>query len=214
MSGEGDTPLLDVQLLANQNTRTLPDTTGYQPYEQGIELASPTLPTTDEIQTYVHAEFTSFNKRRRNDYTNKKKWEKRRLLQAALDHTPLENESTTQHEKSVIPAQSLMVMECDTQDADTRKRDQDLIFDGGCTAHVWNHRDHFTSFVPYTNSHLKAACANGTVLDIMGKADIGPLKNVLYVPGLRHCLISGTALLKQGHGMYIGTVPNKGHQGI
>jgi hypothetical protein len=48
MSGVDDTTTLDVQLLAAQNTRPLPDTTGYQPYDPGTEL--PTLPTMNEIK--------------------------------------------------------------------------------------------------------------------------------------------------------------------
>ena len=186
--GNTATSLLDVHLLDDQNSRIPTDVVVHQPYEQEARLAPPTLPTAAEIQTYVHTEVTNFRKRRQKAYANKKKYEKRQRLLAAQE-------------------KSLMVRGFDIQDADKTKQEQDLIFDSGCTAHMWNHRAHFTSFEPYTDSKLKAACANGTVLDIMGKGDIGPLKNVLYVPGLHHCLISGTALLKQGYGMYIGTVP-------
>jgi len=81
------------------------------------------------------------------------------------------------------------------------------IFDCGCTAHMWNHRAHFTTYHPYNNTSLKASVADGHQLDILGKGDIGPLKDVLYVPQLKHCLISASALLEQGYGMYTGSVP-------
>jgi len=72
---------------------------------------------------------------------------------------------------------------------------------------MWNHRAHFTSYHPIENSHIKASVADGHQLDILGRGDIGPLKNVLYVPQLKHCLISASALLEQGYGMYTGSIP-------
>jgi len=50
------------------------------------------------------------------------------------------------------------------------------IFDCGCTAHMWNHRAHFTTYMPYTHSNLKASLVDGFGLDVLGKGDIGPLK--------------------------------------
>ena len=83
-------------------------------------------------------------------------------------------------------------------DTDYDKVTSNPIFDCGCTAHMWNHRSHFTTYTPFHNRRMKAAVADGHQIDILGKGDIGPLKDVLYVPQLQHCLISASALLDQG----------------
>ena len=182
---------LDTQMLHEQSLRQLPDATNHQPFDETIDLAPPIIPTMEEtqieIRDLIRQAIKQYKQKRSTDHKNRKKIAKRQR----------ESEQDQSH----------MVVACNALDTDTTKRDQDLIFDSGCTAHMWNHRAHFTSFEPYINSNLKAACANGTVLDIMGKGDIGPLKDVLYVPGLRHCLISGTSLLRQGYSMLIGPVP-------
>ena len=188
MPGEDNTHLLDVQLLEDQNSRSLPEVTGSQLYEQASHLALPTLPTQEELWEYARQQIKTYQRRRRQPAKNRKRKAKR----------------TLQREQQ---AESLLVTDSVDTSAESKHRHQDLIFDSGCTEHMWNHRAHFTSYEPYNNSKLRAACANGTVLEIIGQGDIGPLKNVLFVPGLRHCLISGTALLKQGYCMYLGTVP-------
>ena len=104
--------------------------------------------------------------------------------------------------------QALMVVEeaIETEDEQPSAK-TDLIFDSGATCHMWNHRAHFTTFEPHMNSNIKVVTVSGQKMDILGKGDIGPLKNVLYIPETRHCLISPTALLKRGYGTYCGTVP-------
>ena len=157
---------LDTQLLADQSTRPLPDASNFQPYDDTINVAPPTLPTQDEIQEYVRQQIRTYRKRRVNTYSNKKKQQKKRQLQATQEQSSLLTENDTQdleQRNTDDERKSLMVMEFDTLDEDKKRQEQDLIFDSGCTAHMWNHRAHFTSFEPYKNSNLKAACANGTV---------------------------------------------------
>ena len=54
---------------------------------------------------------------------------------------------------------------------------------------------------------MRASVADGREIPILGKGDIGALKDVLYVPDLKHCLISASSLLEHGYGMYAGTIP-------
>jgi len=156
----------------------------HQKYEPTL---MPTIPSEDEYKEIVRAAIKKYNADRRR--TRKQRKRKRARMQR-------ETEEQQQD-------QALTVM------IKTEKKEEysNPIFDCGCTAHMWNHRAHFTSYTPYVNSHIKASVADGHKLDILGKGDIGPLKDVLYVPQLKHCLISSSALLDQGYGMYTGSVP-------
>ena len=80
----------------------------------------------------------------------------------------------------------------------------DPIFDCGCTTHMWNHPAHFTTYTTNSDPNYTATLANGSTLPILGKGDIGPLKDVLYAPDLTHCLISARALVNQGYEMTTG----------
>ena len=159
-----------------------------QQYDQEPDLDPPTLPSPAEIRADVQQCISNYKRRRTNRYQTKK-WKAKKKMR--LEHQD----------------QTLMVTQYPHTKDDSQRLEQDLIFDSGCTAHMWHHQSHFTTYEPFTNSSIKAACAGTQVLDILGKGNIGPLKDVLYVPGLRHCLISSNALLKQGYGTYIGTVP-------
>ena len=93
----------------------------------------------------------SFKRRRSNAYRNKKKQEKKKRLREEQEQSSMFNENDTHAEEELHAPdhiQSLMVMEFDTHDEDKKRQEQDLIFDSGCTAHMWNHRAHFTSFEP------------------------------------------------------------------
>ena len=80
----------------------------------------------------------------------------------------------------------------------------DPVFDSGATSHVWNHLSHFTSFRPSTCDCLSIRVANGTKIKSAGIGDIGPLKRVLYVPEMAHCLISARMLAADGYEMTTG----------
>ena len=80
----------------------------------------------------------------------------------------------------------------------------DPVFDSGATSHVWNHLGHFTSFRRSVGTGLNIRLANGTRVQSAGIGDIGPLKNVLYVPDMAHCLISARVLAADGYEMTTG----------
>ena len=80
----------------------------------------------------------------------------------------------------------------------------DPVFDSGATSHVWNHLSHFTSFRPSTCGCLSIRVANGTKIQSADIGDIGPLKRVLYVPEMAHCLISARMLAADGYEMTTG----------
>ena len=59
---------------------------------------------------------------------------------------------------------------------------------------AWNHLGHFTSFRQSDGSGFSIRLANGTRVQSAGIGDIGPLRRVLYVPEMAHCLISARVL--------------------
>jgi len=79
-----------------------------------------------------------------------------------------------------------------------KESNSDPVFDTGSTAHMWNHMGHFTRYVINTDPTYHTKQADGTIVNILGIGDIGPLTSVLYVPNLTHCLISARALQKDG----------------
>ena len=178
----------DVALVDDQNGRELSHYDASQQYDLEPALADPVLPTVDETKAQVRQAICEYRRIKRNKDKNRRRNAKKRARQQG-------------------PEQALMLS--DTVGLVTGKppTEAEIIFDSGCTAHMWNHRAHFTTYTPYTTSHMKAACASGQTVDILGKGDIGPIKDVLYVPQLNYCLLSSSAFLKQGYGMYIGTIP-------
>jgi len=147
----------------------------------------PTIPTQEEYTIMVKLILHKYQRNCKKTYRQKK----RKLATLVED-----KEANNKHQAFTV--------------ATTLQRDvaySNPIFDCGCTAPMWNHRAHFTNYTPYDNTRLKASVADGHQLDILSKGDIGPLKDVLYVPQIKHCLISSSALLDQGYGMYTGTVP-------
>ena len=80
----------------------------------------------------------------------------------------------------------------------------DPVFDSGATSHVWNHLGHFTSFRQSDGSGFTIRLANGTKVLSAGIGDIGPLRRVLYVPEMAHCLISARVLAADGYEMTTG----------
>ena len=80
----------------------------------------------------------------------------------------------------------------------------DPVFDSGATSHVWNHLGHFTSFKQSDGSGFSIRLANGTKVQSAGIGDIGPLRRVLFVPEMAHCLISARVLAADGYEMTTG----------
>ena len=78
------------------------------------------------------------------------------------------------------------------------------MFDSRATAHVWNHLSHFTKFVPSADQGPQIRLANGMRVQSAGIGEIGPLKRVLYVPEMAHCLISARVLSESGFEMTTG----------
>ena len=59
---------------------------------------------------------------------------------------------------------------------------------------MFNNLAHFSNFQPNTNVDLQVEVAEGSRIPILGKGDVGLLKNVLYIPSLRFSIISISVL--------------------
>ena len=74
----------------------------------------------------------------------------------------------------------------------------DLVIDSGCTSHMINNNHLFNSLrVPSLTRYVRTA--DGNRLPVVGIGSLGPLRDVLYVPGLQRNLISVSALTRAGH---------------
>ena len=175
-------------LVDAQNSRDLPTYIASQQYDLEPNLEDPILPTADEVRIEIRQAIRRYQNLRRNKDKNRRRNAKKRARKRELEQVLMINDKMVLGDNQLQP-------------------EAEIIFDSGCTAHMWNHCAHFTTYTPYTTSNMKAACASGQTLDILGKGDIGPINDVLYVPQLSYCLLSSSAFLKQGYGTYIGTIP-------
>ena len=74
----------------------------------------------------------------------------------------------------------------------------EFIIDSGATSHIVNNSCLFVNYyTARTINYLRTA--SGNTLPILGKGTIGPLLDVLFVPGATRCLISVSKLTRRGH---------------
>ena len=78
------------------------------------------------------------------------------------------------------------------------------IFDSGATRHMFNNLAHFTDYVPNTNNVIQVEVAQGTRIQALGTGNVGPLKNVLYIPDLKFSVISISNFDNQGYHILFG----------
>ena len=192
---------LDVTRLDQQDMEGIPYTENTQTYEYEQVDIQPNIPSREDLWEHARQAIIKYRKKRKNTYKNKKKQQKKAKQQQQKQEEDEQDDLEEGEEKVYMIHETMVSKE------ENMKAEQDILFDSGCTAHMWNHRAHFTTFELFSNTRMKAATAGGHILDILGKGDIGQLKDVLFVPTLKHCLISANALLKQGYGTYNGTVP-------
>jgi len=78
----------------------------------------------------------------------------------------------------------------------------DIIADSGATRHMFPHIDYFTNYREVKGHFVRVA--NGKVVPAVGIGDIGPLRNVLHVPGLVYALVSESELDRDGKWLVSG----------
>jgi len=64
------------------------------------------------------------------------------------------------------------------------------IIDSGASQHMFNNLAHVTNFLPNNDASVTVELAEGLVIPIVGKGNVGLLTNVLYTPDLKFIVIS------------------------
>jgi hypothetical protein len=79
---------------------------------------------------------------------------------------------------------------------------KEIICDGGATKAMFHDIRHFTNYTPLTDCVVRVA--EGTVIQVLGTGDVGPLKGVLHVPDLVYSLVSEPVLDLEGKWIVTG----------
>ena len=79
---------------------------------------------------------------------------------------------------------------------------KEIICDGGATKAMFHDIRHFTNYKKLDNCVVRVA--EGTVIQVLGVGDVGPLKGVLHVPDLVYSLVSEPVLDLEGKWIVTG----------
>ena len=119
--------------------------------EADLEFAIPEVPTQEEYEQVVESFYKQYKRERNRIYQRKKR------AQRSLAKRKRESDTTAYHTAFMVTDLSVV-----------RHEDKiNLIFDCGCTAHMWNHRSHFTTnplsqFASTTSAQLAGVLSDET----------------------------------------------------
>ena len=118
---------------------------------------------------------------------------------ALLEDTPSkDSESERQYRRRLLSE----FYESNTFSTNVAKYYKDLLLDSGCNMHVVGTNEHMANYVLFSEDEKQEMYMGGLVnhsLKVIGKGDIGILKNVLHVEGVKRELVSIPILMQENY---------------